>query len=200
MNDPATSRRRARLGLIGLAAIFFLPLALSFYLYYGTSWRPSGGTQHGELISPARPLPAVSLTRADGKPTGEDFLRGTWHLVYVGDGSCAAPCRETQVKTRQIRLALNKDINRVHRVFLYAGGPPPQDYLDREHGDLVAASLAGPDGARLLAVFPPDPPPLGGRLYLVDPLGNLMMSYPPDATRKDILTDLQRLLKLSHIG
>ena len=188
------------MGLIGLAAIFFLPLALSFYLYYGTGWRPAGGTQHGELVSPARPLPAVSLTRADGKPTGTDFLRGTWHLVYVGDGTCPGSCREMLVKTRQIRLALNKDINRVHRVFLYAGGPPPQDYLGREHGDLVAASLAGPDGARLLAVFPPDPPPLGGHLYLVDPLGNLMMSYPPDATRKGILTDLQRLLKLSHIG
>ena len=33
-----------------------------------------------------------------------------------------------------------------------------------------------------------------------DPLGTLLMSYPPEATPRAILTDLERLLKLSHIG
>ena len=32
----ADARRRSRASLIGLAALFFVPLALSFYLYYGT--------------------------------------------------------------------------------------------------------------------------------------------------------------------
>ena len=201
MNAPSASARRPRLALIGLAALFFVPLAASFYLYYGTGWRPSGAAQHGELIHPARPLPETQLALADGGVTGADFLRGDWHLVYVGSGDCDATCREMLVKSRQVRLALDKDVTRVGRVFLYAGAAPTPGFLASEHGDLVAASVAGSEGARLLAAFPAEPPVLvAGRLYIVDPLGNLMMSYPPGAPPKGILEDLERLLKLSHIG
>lgn len=198
MNLPADAQRRSRLGLIGLAALFFVPLALSFYLYYGTGWRPAGGAQHGELISPARPLPEVNLALPDGTATGPDFLRGDWHLVYVGEGACDPACQDTLVKTRQLRLALDKDVNRVSRVFLYDGAPAT-DYLAAQHPDLVAASLGGPEGERLLAAFPPESRAVR-RLYIVDPLGNLMMSYPADAAPRAILSDLERLLKLSHIG
>ena len=37
-------------------------------------------------------------------------------------------------------------------------------------------------------------------LYIVDPLGNLMMRHDAAHTSKDLLTDLKKLLKLSHIG
>lgn len=195
------ARRRSRLALAGLAALFFVPLAASFYLYYGTSWRPGGSARHGDLIDPARPLPPASLERADGTPTGSDFLRGDWHIVYVGAGGCDTGCREALAKSRQVRLALDKDVNRVSRVFLYDGDPPAQDFLAGEHPDLVAASVDGPAGAALLERFPQEAPPRASqRLYLVDPLGNLLMSYPPEATPRAILTDLERLLKLSHIG
>lgn len=201
MNTSDRARRRSRLGLIGLAALFFVPLALSFYLYYGTSWRPAGGAQHGELIDPARPLPAASLQTADGMTTGEDFLRGEWHIVYVGKGDCDATCREALVRSRQVRLALDKDIARVGRVFLYEGPAPAPELLSAEHPDLIAASLAGEPGAALRAVFTPSPGPAAtDYLYIVDPLGNLMMRYPPEATPRAILTDLERLLRLSHIG
>lgn len=201
MNASDNARRRTRLGLLGLAALFFVPLALSFYLYYGTSWRPTGGAQQGELIHPARPLPAVTLERADGTPTGEEFLRGDWHLVYIGPGDCDVTCREALRKSRQVRLALDKDVNRVSRVFLYEGAAPAAGFLSGEHPDLVAAKLSGDAAGALLGAFPPDPAPLiAGYLYIVDPLGNLMMRYPPDATPRAILTDLERLLRLSHIG
>jgi len=200
MTDAA-ARRRSRAGLITLAALFFVPLALSFYLYYGTSWRPSGGAQHGELIDPARPLPPAQLPTATGGATDAAFLRGDWHLVYLGDGRCDTRCRESLVKARQVRLALDKDVNRLSRVFLYTGELESRGYLAAEHPDLTAARVDVDAGTGLLAVFPADPPPLtSGRLYLVDPLGNLLMSYPSDAPPRALLDDIERLLRLSHIG
>lgn len=199
--NTAEVRRRSRAGLIGLAALFFVPLALSFYLYYGTGWRPAGGAQHGELIDPARPLPQVELTTAAGTRTGPDFLRGDWHLVYVGSGDCPEPCRASLVKARQVRLALDKDVNRVSRVFLYSGELGAHEYLATEHPDLASVSIDGPGGGALLAAFPEDLAPRSSeRLYLVDPLGNLLMSYSPDAPPRSVLDDLERLLRLSHIG
>lgn len=199
--NTADARRRSRASLIGLAALFFVPLALSFYLYYGTGWRPAGGAQHGELIDPARPLPDVELATPAGTPTGPGFLRRDWHLVYVGGGDCPAECRESLVKARQVRLALDKDVNRVSRVFLYSGALAAREYLAAEHPDLASANVDGPAGEELLAAFPAElAPRTSDRLYLVDPLGNLLMSYPPDAPPRALLDDVERLLRLSHIG
>ena len=41
-----------------LAALFFVPLAIAFWMYYGpTGWRPVGAlASKGDLIEPARPL------------------------------------------------------------------------------------------------------------------------------------------------
>ena len=72
--------------LAGLAGLFLLPLALAFWLYYATDWRPIGTVNHGELIQPPRPLPAYS-----GLPA--DLFRHKWSLVYIGDGQCDQTCR-----------------------------------------------------------------------------------------------------------
>ncbi len=201
MNISPAAQRRSRFGLIGLAALFLVPLALSFFLYFGTSWRPTGGTQHGELIQPPRPLPAVALTPASGGPARPDGLRGAWHLVFLAPADCGEACRDSLVMTRQVRLALDKDMTRVRRVYLYPGDSSPAPELAAEQPDLLLASLAGEEGARLAAVFPGDAAPVGpGQWFLVDPLGNLMMAYPTDVPPKGLLKDLERLLKLSHIG
>lgn len=201
MNTSPAGARRSRLGLIGLAALFFVPLALSFLLYYGTSWRPSGGTQHGELIRPPRALPAITLLPVDGGPARPDGLRGAWHLVYLGPADCNQPCRDSLVLTRQVRLALDKDMTRVRRVYLYPGEANPAAMLAADHPDLMVASLATEEATRLAADFRSGRAgPEAGEWFLVDPLGNLMMAYPADVAPKGLLKDLERLLKLSHIG
>lgn len=204
--SPDTDARRGRRQLLALAALFFVPLAVAFWLYYGPGhWRPSGATNKGDLIDPARPLPAVSLPRADGTPTGSEFLRGKWTILYVGDGACDARCRKALYLTRQSRIAINKDMDRVQRVFLVTGHCCNTAFLAAEHPDLLVARLdtAGPEGAQLLARFPDAgglPPSAAGLIYVIDPLGNLMMSYSPAAPDKALLTDLRKLLRLSHIG
>jgi hypothetical protein len=60
------------------------------------------------------------------------------------------------------------------------------------------ADATSADGTRLLRAFPPDGRPYS--LFIVDPLGNLMMSYDARQNPKGLLEDLQKLLRLSHIG
>ena len=43
-------------------------------------------------------------------------------------------------------------------------------------------------------------PPEAGRIYLLDPLGHLMMSYPPAIDPNDIRKDLARLMRVSRVG
>ena len=53
--------------------------------------------------------------------------------------------------------------------------------------------------ARLLKAFPAT---VSARdhIYLIDPLGNLMMRFPKDADPARMVKDLKRLLKISRIG
>lgn len=209
MTDRAATRdRRQRRLLVGLAALFFAPLAASFYLYYGpVAWRPGHRVNHGDLIDPPRPLPAVSLplARPDAAAAGSskpDLLKGKWTLLYVGQGSCSAVCRADLYNTRQVRIALNRDMDRVQRVFIAEGACCDFAFLGAEHPDLV--TLRGtPEAASLLELLPAFngiPPLAADRIYLIDPLGNLMMSFAPDSKPKGLLTDLKRLLGLSHVG
>ncbi|HTY92573.1 MAG TPA: hypothetical protein VMC02_01715 [Steroidobacteraceae bacterium] len=194
--DPQLHRRNFRT-VFALAGLFLLPLALSFWLYYGLHWRPPGTANHGELIEPARPLPPVSLPDAAGVARSHLF-EGHWTLVYVGDGACDADCRSTLYFMRQTRLSLNNEMSRVQRVFLATGGCCDRAYLEREHPGLRVLDASAAAARPLLAQFAP----LGRTrtLYVVDPLGNLMMRYDADLPPSGLLADLKRLLQLSHIG
>jgi len=203
MTRSTTQTPRNRGPLLLLAGLFLVPLVLAFVLYYGTGWRPAGSTRHGDLLDPARPLAEVSLVRADGQPTGSGFLRGRWTLLYVGAGTCGPTCRQALVDTRQMRLALDRQASRVQRVFLHAGALHATQELLSQHPDLLAARVDGPAGEALLRPFPRFdtlPPVAANRIYVVDPLGNLVLSYAPQADRRGMLKDLRQLLKLSHIG
>ena len=195
--------RNSRLKAWVLVAAFFAPLLLAFLLYYGGShfgtgaWRPAGSTNRGDLIHPARPLPAFELTTTNGAKLDTQTLQGKWNVIYVGDGTCDERCREALVLMRQTRLALNDDMTRVQRLFLATANCCDQAYLDTEHAGLITAAAATPAAQQLLATFPGAGQ---GRIYIVDPLGNLMMSYGPDAPQKGLLEDLKKLLKLSHVG
>ena len=191
------SRARGRRTLLIVAAIFLLPVAAAFTLYYGKLWRPANSASKGELIEPARPLTVAGLRHADGTAADASVLSGKWTLLYIGDGRCTEACRTALVFGRQSRLALNNEMTRVQRVFLATGNCCDNDYFSREQPGLIALDASSPEAQGLLAQFPPE---RGRTLFIVDPLGNLMMRHDASHTTKDLLSDLKKLLKLSHIG
>jgi cytochrome oxidase Cu insertion factor (SCO1/SenC/PrrC family) len=192
--------------LVLLGVLFVAPVLVAWLIYFGSEqgWLSGGTTNRGRLIEPARPLklPAGMVGPA-GEPFPEDFLSGKWTLLYVGAAGCGASCSETLHSLRQVRLAQGEDMRRVQRLFLVA---------DAEGADLqgvladypqLAVALASPAQTQAIA------PQLGvdgipmkgaGRVYLIDPLGNLMMYYPPGADPRGMVKDLERLLKYSQIG
>jgi len=190
--DPRHDRRQRRL-LVGLAMLFFAPIGLSFYLYYGHSaLQPLGRVNRGVLVEPPRELPAGALPPAS---------RGKWTLLFVGPGDCDDRCREKLYDTRQVRLALDRDMTRVQRVFVATGDCCDQSFLEREHADLITVRAdANPLLLAALAAGRARGTDSAGRIYVVDPLGNLMLWYPAEAQPKGLLEDMKRLLKLSHIG
>ena len=198
MTDPVAERRAGRRNFLLLAALFFVPFLGAVWLYYSSAWRPSLAA-HGELIDPPRPLPAIALTLPDGGTASPEALRGSWSLVYLAEKSCAEACTKALAELAQVRLALAKDATRVQRVLLHAGDCCAPGFPGPDDQDLLVLGATGPEGEAYLALFPRAPYDTPS-IYVIDPLGNLMMRHAAAGSAEGLLKDLERLLRLSSIG
>ncbi len=195
---------RGRLTLILVIALFLLPVVAATWLYFG-GWRPEGKSlAHGELVQPARVLGDAELKTMDGAPYRLSALRGSWVMVYIGPLPCTDDCRNSLYKMQQVRLAQGRDAPRVERVMIAANaGSDALRELARQYPGMHAVSGARATLQTLAREFVSsrgtalDVP---GRVYLIDPIGNLVMSYAPDADPSGMRKDLARLLRLSQVG
>ena len=198
--------RRQRAVLILLFAVFALPPLLSWFLFnYTELGRGTGSGEHGTLIVPPRPVPDWTVLDIAGKAQVEKRLHGKWTLVYLLRGRCRETCLDNLYRMRQLRLATGKYAQRVQRLVLVAGNDRQAltaEQLQDYPGQLVLFP-ENRDSDSLESLFKleiDDRPFTHGRLYLIDPLGNLMMSYAAQTAPKGIIKDLKRLLKYSRIG
>lgn len=200
------ARTRSRIALIIIMGLFLAPVVLAWLVFFVfPQWRPTATINHGELVTPVRPLPAFSLQAADGRPIDETILRGKWTLVYLQQGDCDESCLERLVTIRQVRLAQGKNIDRLQRLLFWRGaaaGRGAVSALQKTFPGLVILELP-PDASPVIQkVFQLDDanPFNANSFYLVDPMGNVMMRYPPGIPPEGAIKDLERLLKYSGLG
>lgn len=184
--------RKGRWTLALLVLVCTLPVAASYLTYY--VWPPQSQVNYGELMEPT-PLPEGQVAPLGGFSYDPESLQGHWVLVYVGPAGCDQGCAQALYYLRQVRLALGKEMHRVDRLWLVSdGGEPAPGVLEGHAGLQVARS----DGTWLPT--PSARQPAVGHIYLMDPLGMVMMRYPLVPEPKRIIKDLERLLKYSRIG
>lgn len=187
-------KRRPRRELWLLLLVTVAPIVASYLAYY--VWRPATFRNYGELIAPTSVSGVAGAQREAGPPFDTEGLKGRWVLVMVDSGTCVARCREKLLQMRQLRLMQGKDQDRVARAWLLDDDAAPAAELLKEYeGTVVVAAEASP----LIGKLPADGA-LRDHLFLVDPLGNLMMRFPKDADPNRIKKDLSHLLKVSRIG
>lgn len=163
--------------LVLIALVCGAPLVLGT-LAYVLRWSPGEPSNYGELLPP-QPV------------AGIEPLRGKWVLVAFDAAACDAYCEKKLYVMRQARRAQGKEMARVERLWVLTEGTNPRPEL-----------LPGIEGTRIQsnglgAAFPG---PTVDHIYLVDPLGNLMMRFPRDPDPGKVVKDLQRLLKYSRYG
>ena len=119
-------------------------------------------------------------------------------MVQVDGGDCTKACQDNLFKMRQLRLMQGKEMGRIERVWLITDDKPLETVLIRAY-----------DGTRMLRADPKAvsawlPAESGttpaDHIYLVDPLGNLMMRFPKDGDPYKMKKDISKLLTASGIG
>ncbi|MFT3850315.1 MAG: hypothetical protein QM739_17065 [Propionivibrio sp.] len=183
----------ARYTLALLIALFVLPFLAGTALFW-SGWRPERSGNHGDLIQPPRSLPAAGLTYADGSPA-DAALRGHWLLVLAVDGACDAACRAALQQMTQVHRALNKEQDRLRRVLITTAAAHTLDDVQPTFPDLVATAITPDARTTWMSAFDVS----GQTLFIVDPMGNVIMRYADPTATRGVLKDLERLLKYSWI-
>ena len=202
---PGTSAPRAhgRRTLLLITSLFLVPVVLGTGLYFA-GWRPQGrALHHGELVQPAQPLTDVALRKSDGTESRLTALRGSWTLITFSHLPCNEACRNNLYKMQQVRLTQGKDAGRVQRVFITQAGSGDLPALATQYPGLSVFTAAPTELQKITGQFAGrDSKSFGDleRVYLVDPLGNLVLRYNADADPSGMRKDLARLLRLSQIG
>jgi len=176
-----------------VAAVCIGPMALAWLIYFGPfdiAGLPS--------LQGSRELVRAGVTLPDDlrpEPEAAD-APAPWALIYVQTADCDGNCREAVERLAAVRLALGRELGRVHRMLVYRGERPT---FTNDAGLELARVDDGRDAEWLAAVATEDSLRTG-RVLIADPLGNLVASYPPDVPQKELLRDLKRLLSVSQIG
>ncbi|MGE5338040.1 MAG: SCO family protein [Gemmatimonadota bacterium] len=195
--QPASHWKRFRT-LYLILALCAAPVIASYTAYYFLP--PSGRTNYGDLIEPQRPLPALTLHELDGRAVDAAALRGRWLMVQVDGGDCADPCQRKLWKMRQVRLTTGKDADRVERVWLISDSAPLPTIVMREYEGTRFLRASPAELASFLALPPDTDRRLSDHIWIIDPLGNLMLRWPKDADPSRMKRDLSKLLSVSGIG
>lgn len=191
--------RGGRLTLLLLVLLFALPPLAGWLFYANPQWLPERQKNHGILISPPRSLSDLALRDSEDAPFDWNSLKGHWTLVYHNRGSCGSGCQEQLERLRQIRRALGAERLHIERLLIqdrnehdntpeatrHAAGARLL-YLDASQREQFERLFALPDGSRNPAT------------YLIDPNGMLMMAHGEKQPAKEILQDLELLLKASR--
>src|SRR5712671_5672170 len=186
------ARRRGRRVALVILALCAAPTVTAWLAYF--VWPPQSRLNYGELIE-ARAISDPELRTLDGSPFRLSQLRGRWVLLQIDSGTCAESCGKKLLFMRQARLAQGKDAERIERMWLLADTVLPDAAHLRDHQGLRVARAPGP----LLAEFPAARSPYY-HIYLLDPLGNLMLRFPSDPDAQRMVKDLARLLRASRVG
>ena len=182
--------------MLAVLLVCVAPIAASYFSYYVL--RPEGRRNFGDLIEPQRPVPALATRTLGGAAGDLQSLKGQWLLVTVAGGACIAACENNLYLQRQLRESLGKEKERLDRVWLVIDDAAiPSALMPALGGAAVLrvspAALAGwlqPQAGQALA----------DHLYVVDPMGNWMMRFPPNLdapAAAKAKRDVDRLLRAS---
>ena len=199
MNPPGqrpADTRSGRWKMILVLLVCASPVLASYFAYYVI--KPEGRRNFGELIDPQRPLPVMATQTLDGK-TGElAVLKGQWLLINVAGGACEVRCEQNLYFQRQLRESLGREKERMDRVWLVNDQAPVHEVLLPALASATVLRVAPLEIAQWLE--PAEGKRLQDHLFLVDPLGNLMMRFPADmdaAAAAKAKRDLDRLIRAS---
>ncbi len=198
-----------------------LPISLATWVFGVREQQGvSSTTNKGELVIPIIDITRLDLRDEQGQPAyvafeefvsnvdPKDYQPRPWQLLYLGAAECEAQCAERLYFLRQMHVRLNAEAKRVERVYVQVEDSlrpllqTTRTLLAEQQNDMKVAYATAAGLQEVLAASVPEniTPANLHYIYVVDPLGNLMMYFTPENTPEEMLDDIDNLLDRSSAG
>jgi len=201
---------RSKTPLIIILLMSLAPLVAALIVYFIPELRPEGSAAYGELVQPQRPMPNAKdlpLTTLDGKPFDLGSLKGKWIMMAADGAACPESCARKLYIIRNTHASQGKHVERLARVwFITDDAPVPEKVLEAYKGAVMVRVNPVVLQQFLLGGAPGSVTPEQARqglstpIWVIDPLGNLMLEYPAVADPEMFRKDIRKLIKSSRIG
>jgi hypothetical protein len=183
-----TNRRKFLL----LLALMCSPVVISYALYF-SDYRP-GSTHYGDLI-PIAKVAGTGINLKDNTIFRMKDLHGKWVLLTVDSGHCDEACQAKLYYMRQVRLVQGKEKHRIERLWLINDNTiPDAEFVKQYEGTF----LINAEDSEILG-FIETKELQTKHIYLIDPIGNLMMRFPENVDGTKMGHDIKRLLHVSQM-
>lgn len=203
-------KHRSKTPLIIILLMSLAPLVAALIVYFIPELRPEGSAAYGELVQPQRPMPNAKdlpLTTLDGKPFDLGSLKGKWIMMAADGAACPESCARKLYIIRNTHASQGKHVERLARVwFITDDAPVPEKVLEAYKGAVMVRVNPVVLQQFLLGGAPGSVTPEQARqglsipIWVIDPLGNLMLEYPAVADPEMFRKDIRKLIKSSRIG
>jgi peroxiredoxin len=190
-------RKRGRWMLWLVLLVCASPMIASYFTFYVL--KPEKRNNYGTLIDQrAHPIPALAATTLDGKPAALEQFKGKWIMLMAAPSACGEACRKQLFAMRQLRTMQGKEMERIERVWLITDSEPLDTIVIREFD---GTHMLRADAQAVKNWLPADPGTgVSDHIYMIDPLGHLMMRFPKDPEPRKVHKDIYKLLKASAVG
>ncbi len=192
---PAQSGKpRGQLKLLAIFAVVLGPILIAGIMAK-MGFMPQSNTNRSDLVEPQIQLEDWHLAI---EPVG---YGAPWRILVTSPDECLEACMALLHEARQINVALGREAGRVTHV-LALGSPASaslQEQLDAEYPRLGQSSISAQAYQQSLSNHPQEWQQ-GPQLWVVDPLGRVVLHQDADEPGKQLLDDLKHLLKVSKVG
>ena len=200
VEQPEQSKKRNPYTPWFVVISFVAPVVAAYALFF-LGVTPPAFSNKGELLAPIIDVESFALSDDSNNHMDRDAItEHKWHMIYFVGSSCDDACNQTLYNMRQINIAAGKNANRLQRLLVHLETPGEEfqalitkEYPQARHVNASSESIA----AALQEVGPQF---RANEIYIMDPLGNIMLRFTQDQSYKDILHDLNKLFKVSQIG
>jgi cytochrome oxidase Cu insertion factor (SCO1/SenC/PrrC family) len=194
-NNETVKKNPYTLWFVVLA--FVAPAVLAYVMYFFGDIRSF--SNHGEILDPVVDIAALQLKDDKNEVIPRKTITYKWRMISFVGASCDEACNARLYDSRQIHKALGKDQHRVLRMIVHLEPTTVelQQLIEREHPDAI--NVNG-DAQAIMGALGKSAGLKDNVIYIMDPIGNVMMRFTLQQSKKDILTDLRKLLKVSQIG